>query len=69
MGLIVELTKRTKYTASLKLKVIKQAKDSNNCAVARTLNITEKIVRHWRKDENAIKNVSMKICFASDDLP
>jgi transposase-like protein len=36
--------KRRKYEASFKLKVIKMANDSKNCAVARAFDITEKMV-------------------------
>ena len=37
-------TKRGTYEASFKLKVIKAAKASNNCAAVRTLDVTEKIL-------------------------
>ena len=51
----MESSKRRKYEASFKLKVIKQAKESNNCAAARTFDITEKTVRDWSKNEDATK--------------
>jgi transposase-like protein len=48
-------TKRRKYEASFKLREIKMAKESNNCAAARAFDITEKMVREWRKNEDVIK--------------
>ena len=40
-------TKRGTYEASFRLKVIEVAKTSNNCTVARTFDVTEKLVRDW----------------------
>lgn len=58
----MEPTKRRKYEASFKLKVIKKAKESNNCAAARAFDITEKMARDWRKNEDTIKKMPMKKC-------
>lgn len=46
----------------MKLKVIKVAKESNNCAATRTFDITEKMVRVWRKKEDVLREMPMKKC-------
>ena len=45
-------TKRRKYEASFRLNAIEVTKASNNCAAARTFDVTEKMVREWRKNED-----------------
>ena len=55
-------TKRKKYEASFKLKVIEVAKVSNNCAAARTFDVTEKIVRDWRRNEDNLRNMPKEKC-------
>ena len=55
-------TKRRKYKASLKMTVIKVARASNNCATARTFNVTEKMVRDWRKNEDNLRNMPEEKC-------
>ena len=45
-------TKQWKYEAVFKLKINEVAKASNNCAAARTLDVTEKMVRDWQKNED-----------------
>ena len=44
--------KRRKYEASFKLKVTEVANASNNCAAARTFDVTGKLVRDWKKNED-----------------
>ena len=56
------LTKRRKYEASFKLKVVDVAKGSNNCAAARQFDVTEKMVREWRKKENDIRQMPKNKC-------
>ena len=46
---------RRKYEASFELKFIEVAKASNNCAAARTFDVTEKMVWDWRKNEDNLK--------------
>ena len=55
-------TKRRKYKASIKLKVIEVAKASNNSAAARTFDVTEKMVRYWRKNEDNLRNMPEEKC-------
>ena len=55
-------TKRRKYVARLKLKVIEVVKASNNCAAARTFDVTEKRVRDWRKNEDNVRNMPKEKC-------
>ena len=50
-------TKIRKYKASFKLKVIEVAKASNNSAAAKTFDVTEKMVRDWRKNEDNVRNM------------
>lgn len=54
--------KRRKYEVSLKLKVIELAKESNNCAALRTFDVTEKMVRNWRKTEDVLRKMPKKKC-------
>ena len=58
----MEPTKRRKCEASFRLKVIQLAKTSNNCAAARTFNVTEKMVRDWRMNEDNLRNMSKEKC-------
>ena len=55
-------TKRSKYEASIKLKVINVAKGSNNCIAARKFDVTEKMVREWRKKEDDIREMPKNKC-------
>ncbi|GAB1599650.1 hypothetical protein Ahia01_000242400 [Argonauta hians] len=55
-------TKRRKYVASFKLKVVEVAKDSNNCAAARKFDVTEKMVREWRKKEDDLRKIPQNKC-------
>lgn len=55
-------TKRMKYDASFKCKVIKFAKNTNNCAAAREFGINEKLVRDWKKNELLISKMPKSKC-------
>ena len=55
-------TKRGKYEASFELKVIEVAVASNNCAAPRTFDVTEKVVRDWRKNEDNVRNMPEETC-------
>ena len=55
-------TKRRKYEACFKLKVIAVAKASNKCAAVKTFDVTEKMVRDWRKNEDNLTNMSKEKC-------
>ena len=55
-------TKRRKYEASFKHKVIEVLKASNICAAARTFDVTEKMVRDWRKNEDNVRNMPKEKC-------
>ena len=52
-------TKRRKYDASIRLKVIEVAKASNT---ARTFDVTEKMMRDWRKNEDNLRNMPEEKC-------
>ena len=52
--------KRNSYNVSLKLKVVKFAKGSSNCAAEREFGVTEKMVRDWRTKEEKLQNASSK---------
>ena len=54
-------TKR-KYEASFKLKVINIAKGSNNCVAARKFDVTEQMVREWRKKKDDIREMPKNKC-------
>ena len=57
-------TKRRKYESGFKLKVIEVAKNSNNCAAAREFEVTEKMVREWRKKEDDLRQMAKKkMCY------
>ena len=55
-------TKRKQYKASFKMKVIEVAKTSNNCATARTFDVTEKMVIEWRMNEDNFTNMPKQKC-------
>ncbi|KAG7166740.1 Pogo transposable element-like 1 [Homarus americanus] len=55
-------TKRMKYDASFKLKVVRFAKASNNSAVARESGINEKQVREWKKAEEKLIDIPRTKC-------
>lgn len=42
---------RASYTASLKLKAVARAKETNNLVAAREFGVSEKLIRDWRKKE------------------
>lgn len=50
-------TKRAKYDASFKLRVVASAFSSNNCAAARKYGVSEKQVRDWKKNEASLKEM------------
>ena len=56
------IKKRRKHEASLKMKVIEVAMASNNRAAVRTFDVTEKIVRNWRKNEDYVRNMPKEKC-------
>ena len=49
--------KRHAYKASLKLKAIEYAVAHGNRAAARHFNVNESMVRKWRKQEEALRQV------------
>jgi hypothetical protein len=49
---------RRSYDFKFKLKVIREAEQTNNCAAARKFNITENNVRRWRQQKNDLANSS-----------
>ena len=49
--------KRHAYEASLKLKAIEYAVAHGNRAAARQFNVKESMVRKWRKQEDALRQV------------
>ena len=49
--------KRHAYEASLKLKAIEYAEAHGNRAAARHFNVNESMVRKWRKQEDALRQV------------
>ena len=50
-------TKRSKYPAKFKLKVIEFTEKSNNVAAGREYGVSEKLVRDWRRDAEKIKTM------------
>ena len=48
--------KRMRYSASFKLKVAKEAAESNNSIAARNHGINETLVRNWRKVTSELKD-------------
>ena len=54
--------KRNKYDAGFKLKVIEFAKKSNNSSAGRHFDVSEKLVRDWRKAEEKLKNMPKNKC-------
>ena len=55
-------TKRRKYEASFELKAIDAVNTSINCAAARIFDVTEKMVRDWRKNEDNLRNMPEEKC-------
>jgi transposase-like protein len=49
---------RRSYDFKFKLKVIREAEKTNNCAAARKFNVTENNVRRWRQQKNDLSNSS-----------
>uniref|UniRef100_K7FTI3 HTH CENPB-type domain-containing protein n=1 Tax=Pelodiscus sinensis TaxID=13735 RepID=K7FTI3_PELSI len=54
--------RRRKFEASFKLKVVKFAKEHNNCAAASQYGVTEKMVRDWKANEDALKSMPSSKC-------
>ena len=54
--------KRMRYAASSKLKLAKEAVESNNSSAARNHGISEKLVRDWRKVANELKDLPSTKC-------
>ncbi|XP_066471475.1 uncharacterized protein [Tiliqua scincoides] len=48
---------RASYTASLKLKVVARAKETNNLRAAREFGVSEKLIRDWRKKEAELQEM------------
>ena len=55
-------SKRMKYSAKLKLQVVKFAQESNNCAAGREFCVNEKLVRNWRKQVEKLKCMPQNKC-------
>ena len=51
-----------KYSAKLKLQVVKFAEDSNNCAASREFSVNEKLVRDWRRQVEKLKCMPRNKC-------
>ena len=49
-------TTRKSYDAEFKLKVVAFAKENGNRAAERKFNVSEKIVRDWRKKEDELRS-------------
>jgi transposase-like protein len=49
---------RWSYDANFKLMVIKHAEQTNNCATARKLGVSEPNVRRWRKQKELLKGAN-----------
>lgn len=49
---------RRSYDFKFKLKVIREAEETNNCAAARKFNVTENNVRRWRQQKTDLSNSS-----------
>ena len=47
---------RRHYTIEFKLQIVSEAKQSYNRTVAAKYNISEKIIRDWRTNEDKLKN-------------
>jgi hypothetical protein len=58
-------TKRRKYEGSFMLKVIKSAKEPNNCAAARTFDISEK--REKFSISNAMDGIEDDLLWDTDE--
>ena len=55
-------SKRTKYTAKFKLQVVDYAEKTNNCAASREFNISEKLVRDWKRLQEKLKAMPKSKC-------
>lgn len=53
-------TKRNSYTASFKLKIIKEAKVKGNRAIAKIYGINEANIRAWTKKEEILIKMPTK---------
>ena len=53
---------RRKHEASFKLKVIVVARACSNCAAAGKFDVTEKMVRDWRKNQDNPRNMQNAKC-------
>jgi hypothetical protein len=49
---------RRSYDFKFKLKVIREAEETNNCAAARKFKVTENNVRRWRQQKTDLSNSS-----------
>lgn len=49
-------TKRKSYPAAFKLQVVKYAEENNNRAADRKFNVSEKLVRDWRKQKDSLRS-------------
>ena len=52
--------KRNKFNAAFKLKCVLFAESTNNCAAGREYNVSEKLVRDWRKMKAKLSNMPKK---------
>jgi transposase-like protein len=43
---------------NFKLKIIKHAEETNNCAMARKFGVAEPYVQHWRKQDGILKGAN-----------
>jgi transposase-like protein len=43
---------------NFKLKIIKHAEETNNCAMARKFGVAEPYVQHWRKQDGLLKGAN-----------
>ncbi|KFD64659.1 hypothetical protein M514_20376 [Trichuris suis] len=61
--------KKRSYDAGFKLTVIDMAKKTNSCAAARKYGVTEKMVRDWRRNEDALKTIPRSKCAMRSGAP
>uniref|UniRef100_K7FTH4 HTH CENPB-type domain-containing protein n=1 Tax=Pelodiscus sinensis TaxID=13735 RepID=K7FTH4_PELSI len=54
--------KRPHHSSSKKKKVVNFAKEHNNCAAASQYGVTEKMVRDWKANEDALKSMPSSKC-------
>lgn len=55
-------SRRNRYPAKFKLKVVEYAEKTNNCAAAREFNTTESNVRNWRKLLTKLRQMPKNKC-------